>query len=111
MLPTLKIRVLVVDDDSAMARFVSSYLVRRNFDVSVAGTGEEAIRMFRVYDPVLVLLDMAMPGMNGMETLERIKQIKPDVAVIMLSAQSSPEVIFRASKLGADDFIAKPFEP
>jgi two-component system response regulator AtoC len=111
MLPTQKTRVLVVDDDSAMAKFVSSYLLRRNFDVSVAGTGEEAIRMFRVYDPTLVLLDMAMPGMSGIDTLERIKQIKPDVSVIMLSAQSSPEIIFRASKLGADDFIAKPFEP
>lgn len=111
MLPTQKTKVLVVDDDTTMAKFLSSYLMRRNFDVSIAGTGEEAIRMFRVYDPVLVLLDLAMPGMSGIETLERIKQIKPEVSVIMLSAQSTPEIIFKASKLGADDYIAKPFEP
>ena len=111
MQPTQKTRVLVVDDDTAMAKFLSSYLVRRNFEVSIAATGEEAIRMFRVYDPTLVLLDLAMPGMDGIETLERIKQIKPDVSVIMLSAQSSPEIIFKASKLGADDYIPKPFEP
>ncbi len=111
MLPTQKTKVLVVDDDTTMAKFLSSYLMRRNFDVSIAATGEEAIRMFRVYDPALVLLDLAMPGMGGIETLERIKQIKPDVAVIMLSAQSSPELIFKASKLGADDYIPKPFEP
>ncbi len=111
MLPSQTTRVLIVDDDGSMARYLSAYLVRRNFDVSTAASGEEAIRMFRVYDPNLVLLDLAMPGMGGIETLERMKQIKPDVSVIMLSAQSDPEMIFKASKLGADDYIAKPFEP
>jgi DNA-binding NtrC family response regulator len=94
-----------------MAKFLGSYLSRRNFEVSTASTGEEAIRLFRVIDPALVLLDVAMPGMGGIETLERLKQIKPDVAVIMLSAQADPELIFKASKLGAEDYIAKPFEP
>ncbi len=111
MLPNQKTRVLIVDDDGSMARYLSAYLVRRNFDVSTAASGEEAIRMFRVYDPNLVLLDLAMPGMSGIETLERIKQIKPDVSIIMLSAQNNPDVIFKASKLGADDYIAKPFDP
>jgi two-component system, NtrC family, response regulator AtoC len=106
-----KMRVLIVDDDGSMARYLSAYLLRKNFDVSTAASGEEAIRLFRVYDPNLVLLDMAMPGMNGIETLERIKQIKPDVGVIMLSAQSDPALIFKASKLGADDYVGKPFEP
>ncbi len=111
MLPNQKTRVLVVDDDAAMAKFLSSYLARRNFDSSTASSGEEAIRMFRVYDPALVLLDVSMPGMSGLETLERLKQIKPEVQVIILSGQSNPEIIFRASKSGADDYIAKPFEP
>ena len=104
-------RVLIVDDDDSMARYLSTYLGRHNFDVSTAGSGEEAIGIFRVHDPNLVLLDLAMPGMNGIATLERIKQIKPDVSVIMLSAQNHPEAIFKASKLGADDYISKPFEP
>jgi len=111
MVPGQKTRVLIVDDDDAMAKYLSSYLATRNFDVSTAATGEEAVGMFRVYDPALVLLDVAMPGMSGIDTLERIKQIKPDVSVIMLSAQNSPEAIFKASKLGADDYIGKPFEP
>jgi two-component system, NtrC family, response regulator AtoC len=112
MLPShQKTRVLIVDDDGSMAKYLQSYLSRRNFDVSTAVSGEEAIRMFRVYDPNLVLLDLAMPGMGGIDTLERMKQIKPDVSVIMLSAQSNPEMIFKASKLGADDYISKPFEP
>ena len=106
-----KTRVLIVDDDLSMARYLSTYLSRRNFDVNNVVSGEEAIRMFRVYDPVLVLLDVAMSGMSGIETLERIKQIKPDVSVIMISGQSDPELIFKASKLGADDYIGKPFEP
>ncbi len=110
-MPPQKTRVLIVDDDASMAKYLQSYLMRRNFDVSIVGTGEEAIRMFRVCDPSLVLLDLATPGMDGIDALERIKQIKPDVSVIMLSAQSSPELIFKASKVGADDYIGKPFEP
>jgi DNA-binding NtrC family response regulator len=111
MLHNQKTRVLIVDDDAAMARYVSSYLAKRNLEVSTAASGEEAIRMFRVFDPAIVLLDVAMAGMSGLDTLERIKQIKPDVSVIMISGQNDPELIFRASKAGADDYIAKPFEP
>src|ERR1700756_1501176 len=106
-----KLRVLIVDDDISMAKFLSSHLLRRAFEVNTAANGEEAIRMFRVFDPNLVLLDVAMTGMSGIDTLERIKQIKPDVSVIMLSAHNDPEVIFRASKLGADDYMSKPFDP
>ena len=93
------VRVLIVDDDAGTARFLSSHLTRHDFEVSIAATGEEAIRLFRVYDPFLVLLDIAMPGLGGLETLERLKQIKPEVAVILISAQNDPEIIFKASKL------------
>jgi DNA-binding NtrC family response regulator len=104
-------RVLIVDDDVSLAQHLSTYLSRQQFEVSTAVSGEEAIAMFRACDPSLVLLDLAMPGMNGISTLERVKQIKPEVAVIMLSAHNHPEAIFKASKLGADEYIAKPFEP
>ena len=108
---TQKTRVLIVDDDASMATYLSTYLTRHSYDVKIVGSGEEAIRMFRVYDPQLVLMDVAMGGMSGLDTLERIKQIKPDVSVIMISGQNNPELIFRASKLGADDYVSKPFEP
>lgn len=104
-------RVLIVDDDPTMVKYLSSYLSKHQFEVTASASGEEAMGIFRTCDPNLVLLDMAMPGMNGIATLERIKQIKPDVAVIILSGQNDPDTIFRASKLGADDYIAKPFEP
>jgi DNA-binding NtrC family response regulator len=106
-----KIRALIIDDDASMARHLSAHLSRQNFDVNTVGSGEESIRMFRACDPALVLLDIAMNGSSGIETLERIKQIKPGVSVIMLSAQNNPALIFKASKLGADDYISKPFEP
>ncbi len=73
-------------------------------------TGEGAIRRFREFDPALVLLDADARGMEGMETLERLKQMKPEVSVIMTGSSPAPELIFRASKLGADDFIAKPLD-
>jgi DNA-binding NtrC family response regulator len=99
-----------VDDDRAQSHFLSAHLMRRSYDVSSAATGDEAIRMFRVFDPALVLLDADARGMEGMETLERLKQIKPDVSVIMTASSGAPEMIFRASKLGADDFMAKPID-
>src|SRR5579863_4985848 len=111
MLSGPKLRLLIVDDDVNMAKFLTSHLVRRNFEVSSAASGEEAIRMFRVFDPQLVLLDLAIGGMGGIETLERVKQIKPEVAVMALSSQHDPEVIFRASRLGAEDYLAKPIDP
>src|SRR3954464_10159761 len=107
-----KVRVLIVDDDPSMSRFLSSFLTRQNYEASTAANGEEAIRMFRVYDPTLVLLDMAMTtGMDGLETLERLKEIKPEVCAIIVSGQKDPDLIFRASKAGADDYILMPFEP
>jgi DNA-binding NtrC family response regulator len=110
-MPGQKVRVLIVDDDPSMSRFLSSFLSRQNFEVGTATSGEEAIRMFRVYDPALVLLDMAMTGMDGLDTLERLKQIKPEVSVIVVSGQNNPDLIFKASKAGAEDYIGKPFEP
>src|SRR5512140_1447450 len=106
-----KTRVLIVEDDASMTRYLSTYLARHNFDVQSVDSGEEAIHTFRVHDPELVLMDVALGGMSGLETLERIKEIKPEVSVIMISGQNDPELIFRTSKLGADDYIGKPFEP
>ncbi|MCU1306895.1 MAG: two component, sigma54 specific, transcriptional regulator, Fis family [Acidobacteriaceae bacterium] len=101
---------MIVDGDSAMSRYLSSHLAKRNFDLSIAASGEEALRIFRSLDPGLVLMDVSLPGMTGMETLSRLRHIKPDVSVIVISAQNNPELIFKASKLGADEYIAKPFD-
>ena len=103
-------KVLIVDDDRAQSKSLGAHLTRHGYEVSSAVGGEEAIRMFRVLDPALVLLDADARGMDGMETLERLKQIKPEVSVIMTASSGAPEMIFRASKLGADEFIGKPID-
>lgn len=105
-----KNRVLLVDADLNSARYLQDHLGRRNFEVTRAGSAEEAIRLLTVIDPALAVLDLSVPGMDGVDGLERIKQIKPELAVIVVSAQNNPELIFRASKL-ADDYLPRPFEP
>lgn len=110
MQSSTKTKVLIVDDDRAHSSFLSAHLLRRGFDVSSASTGDEAIRMFRVFDPVLVLLDTDARGMDELETLERLKQIKPEVSVILVASSATSEMIFRSAKLGAEDFIGKPVD-
>jgi two-component system, NtrC family, response regulator AtoC len=105
-----KTRVLIVDDDLAMAKYLAAHLTRRNFEVTVASTDQEALRIFRSIDPMLVLLDTAMSPAEAV-VLERLKQIKPTVSIVVVSANKDPESIFRASKLGADDYINKPVDP
>src|SRR6201986_1149607 len=74
-----KIRVLIVDEDAVMAKYLASHLGRRSFDVSVASSDQEALRVFRSLDPALVLVDTSLEGAVGSEILERLKQIKPGV--------------------------------
>ncbi|HZU30540.1 MAG TPA: sigma-54 dependent transcriptional regulator [Candidatus Angelobacter sp.] len=106
-----KTRVLIVDNDVVMAKYLASHLSRRNFDVTVASSEQEALRVFRTFDPILVLVETSKEGDTNTETLQRLKQIKPTVSIMVLSESKDPEVIFRASKLGADDFISKPVDP
>jgi DNA-binding NtrC family response regulator len=111
MLLNQKVRVLVVDEDSSFTRFLSTHLQQRGFDVSVASSPEEAVPIFRVFDPVLVLLDPAFSGGGSLEVIPRLRQLKPDVAAVILSGQNDPEFVFRVSKAGADDFLRKPVDP
>ncbi len=111
MVPAKKMRVLVVADDIAMGRSLTAHMVRRGFEVSSASSGDEGLRALRVCGPALVLLDLSGPGATALDVLTRIKQAKPEACVVMISARHDPEMIFTASKLGADDYLPKPFEP
>jgi two-component system, NtrC family, response regulator AtoC len=106
-----KTRVLIIDDDVVMAKYLASHLSRRNFEINSAASGPEALRIFRSLDPNIVLLDMSISGMSGAELLQRLKQIKPSVGLVAMSASKDPELIFKASKSGADDYISKPVDP
>ena len=110
MVPAQKVRVLVVEDDANLGRTITAQLIRRGLDVTSAGSAEEALRVVRVYEPALILLGLSAPSGNVLDALERMKQTKPEAAVVLLSAQHDPEIIFQASKLGADDYLSKPFE-
>ena len=106
-----KARVLIVDDDESTSRFLSTHMLRKGLDVGAVASADEAVRMFRVYDPALVLLEPSLGGTANLELLERLKQIKPDVGLMIVSAQADPEFVFRASKAGAEDYLAKPVDP
>ncbi len=105
-----KLRVLVVEDDLALGRLLTTLMSRRGFEVSCASSAEEGSRVLASFDPALVLLDLSLPGHGALDVLSRFKQAKPDVAVVVISSRNDPDTIFNSSKLGADDFVVKPFD-
>lgn len=102
-------KILTVDDEMGVDSFFYEFFTRRNFEVLSALSGREAIELVKEESPRLVLLDVRMRGMDGLETLKKIKQIDKDVKVIMVSGVDDDETIKRAKKLGADDYVVKPF--
>jgi two-component system response regulator AtoC len=107
---TQRPKILIVDEDPVLARNVGEQLQRRGYDSSFAVSHEESLRVFRVQDPAIVLMNYRLPPANGGDTLERLKQIRPDTPVLMYASEADPDVIFRLSKLGADDFLVVPFQ-
>ena len=102
--------ILVVDDESRMRRFVRMNLEAEGFEVIEAENAERALLKVRDEMPDLVLLDVAMPGMDGFEALQRIREMS-DVPVIMLTVKDEEEDKIRGLDLGADDYVTKPFSP
>lgn len=102
--------ILVVDDEARMRRFVRMNLELEGYRVSEAADGLEALDKVREELPALVVLDVAMPRMDGFESLQYIRQIS-DVPVIMLTVKAEEEDRVRGLDLGADDYVTKPFSP
>ncbi len=102
--------ILIVDDESRMRRFVRLNLETEGFDVIEAENAFEALEKVRTKMPDLVILDVAMPDMDGFEALQRIREIS-DVPVIMLTVKDDEEDRIRGLDLGADDYVTKPFSP
>ena len=103
------IRILVVDDESAIRRALRPPLVELGFQVFEASRGEEAIQQLRAATVDVVLLDMNMPGIGGMETLRRIRAIAPRLPILMVTVRDAEEEKVEALELGADDYVTKPF--
>ena len=103
------IRILVVDDESAIRRAIRPPLVELGFQVSEASRGEEALQALRAAACDVVLLDINMPGIGGVETLRRIRLVAPRLPILMLTARDKEEEKVEALDLGADDYVTKPF--
>ena len=105
-------RILVVDDDPEIRDFVKGKLEREGFEVEVAGSGPEALELATDRPPALVLLDVMMPGMDGLTTLRHLRNDVPtaNVPVVMLTAKPQAAERVKGLDLGADDYITKPFE-
>ena len=104
------VRVLAVDDDAQALRFLRYALTDAGYHVNATGDPQEALRLMEVEQPGLVLLDMVLPGTDGIELMRDILGIA-DVPVIFLSEYGQDQVIARAFEMGADDYIVKPFSP
>ena len=100
--------ILVVDDEEAIVSSLSSILQDEGYEVSVAKSGAEALKSYMADPPDLMLLDIWMPDMDGLETLRRIREIVPTAQVMVMSGHGSIETAVKAIKLGAYDYIEKP---
>src|SRR6201998_1651709 len=104
-------KILLVDDEPAMLRYIRTLLEVDDYKVETAATGEEALlRVEKGMEPDLVLLDVLMPGIDGLETLEQIRQKRPGTKVVMLSCVNDTKKVVQAMRLGAQDYLTKPFQ-
>ena len=104
-------RILVVDDEEIVIRSCVRILASHGYEVDSAAEGREALRKVEEGGYDLVILDIMMPKMDGLEVLQRIKEAHPDIDVIMVTGLSQIETAVRAMKLGAFDYLSKPFDP
>jgi two-component system response regulator AtoC len=104
-------KLLIVDDSPGMRAWLEAFAKGLGYGATCAGSGEEAVEIFRRREPDLVTLDLSMPGMDGLATLRELRAIAPHVPVIMLSGVADTRAIALAVKHGATDFLRKPFEP
>jgi DNA-binding NtrC family response regulator len=103
--------ILLVDDEPGMLRYIRTLLEVDEHKVQTATTGEEAVEQVQKgLSPDLVLLDLLMPGIDGLQTLEQLRQIKPGLRVVMLSCVNDTRKVVQAMRLGATDYLTKPFQ-
>ncbi len=101
-------KILVVDDEIEICNFLSEFLTKKGYDVSVAASGQEAVSLVGSINPEIVLMDIRMPGMDGIEALRKIKQMRDNIEVVMITAVNDEEIAKEAMSVGASDYITKP---
>ncbi len=108
--PTRKLSALVVDDEPSLVRVVEGYLTKDGFDVRTAADGETALRLARESEPDLVVLDLGLPGMDGVEVCRQLRTFSR-CYVLMLTARADEVDVLIGLGVGADDYVTKPFSP
>ncbi|MEM5790404.1 MAG: sigma-54 dependent transcriptional regulator, partial [Syntrophobacteraceae bacterium] len=104
----MKSKLLIVDDEVSILKSLSGILRDENYGVNLASSGEEALDIVKKDPPDLILLDVWMPGMDGLAVLEQVKTLQPQVPVIIISGHGTIETAVKATRMGAFDFIEKP---
>jgi DNA-binding response OmpR family regulator len=103
-------RALVVDDEEPLADLVGSYLERDGFDVTITGDGQEAVGLARRIDPDVIVLDLGLPGLDGIEVCRQVRT-HSDAYIVMLTARTEEVDTLIGLSVGADDYMTKPFSP
>ncbi len=102
-------RILAIDDDPAVTSLIKRGLTYEGFTVETASSGEAALELARDHSPDLIILDIMMPGMDGLDVLRRLRSADATLPVLMLTAKDAPADQIQALELGADDYVVKPF--
>jgi len=106
----MKKRILLVDDEKEFADTLAERLRTRDFDVTTAYNGDEALEKLKEYNYDVTILDVQMPGLHGIDALREIKKLKPLTEVLMLTGHGTIETAIEGMKIGAYDFLIKPCE-
>ncbi|HZJ02850.1 MAG TPA: response regulator transcription factor [Thermoleophilia bacterium] len=105
-----QIRILVVDDDDNVRFLVSAYLEREGYLVASAADGAEALRQFAAFQPEVLILDLMLPGVGGLEVAKKVRASR-EIPILMLTARGEEEDVLAGFDAGADDYLTKPFSP
>lgn len=111
MQPVKTQKILIVDDDPQISMLMTAILGSSGFEICVAESGSQALKMIGSQKPHLVLLDINMPGLSGLETLEIVRKSDDYTSVVLVSGNSDTEDVIKGLEFGADDYICKPFNP
>lgn len=106
-----QVRVLVIEDEDSIRKFITINLIRSDFKVFEAASGEEGLKIVQKEDPEVVVLDIMLPGIDGFQVCRKIRGIKSDSIIIMLTARDQDMDKIMGLELGADDYMVKPFNP
>ncbi|GFE62530.1 sigma-54 dependent transcriptional regulator [Geobacter sp. AOG2] len=105
----MKPKILIIDDDTSLRRVLEYNLQEAGYQIVAAASGEEGLRLFGEEAPALVITDMKMPGMDGLQVLKAVKERSPETLVMIITAFGTVDIAVEAMKLGAYDYITKPF--